>query len=69
MFVEHMQSMEVANPKDPYGEDVAWSVRFEKQAVNEERLLREYWLDANKDSIQKDKNRKALEDKAGVDEV
>ena len=38
MFVEHMQSMEVANPKDPYGEDVAWSVRFEKQAPVEEAV-------------------------------
>ena len=66
MFVEHMQSMPVSNQK---GEEVPWSVRFEKQAAFEEERLREIWLDANKGDIQDKKNRKALEDEAGTEEV
>ena len=65
-FVEHMQSMPVSNQK---GEEVPWSVRFEKQAAFEEERLREIWLDANKGDIQDKKNRKALEDEKGLEEV
>ena len=66
VFVKHMQTMPVSNQK---GEEVPWSVRFEKQLPAEELRLREIWLDANRGDIQDKKNRKALEDQAGVEEV
>lgn len=67
-FVEVMQSMKVDSGKKGGG-DVAWNVRFEKQSASEQLRLEEIWLDTNKDKITQDKNRKALEDKAGEDEV
>ena len=67
-FVEAMQSMLVPSGKKD-GEDVPWSVRFEKQSAKEQDRLKDIWLDTNKDKIAEDKNRKSLEDLAGVDEV
>jgi len=67
-FVEAMQSMLVDSGKKDGG-DVAWNVRFAKQAAAEELRLKEIWNDAHEDTIAEKKRQKQLEDLHGVAEI
>ena len=67
-FVEAMQSMLVDSGKKGGG-DVAWSVRFAKQAAAEEFRLKEIWDTAHKDTITNIDRKKKLDDHAGVAEI